>query len=48
VPTQKRKAWAMLLQENHFVTIAMSCAIIGLSRCTYYYQPKLPDDSVIV
>jgi putative transposase len=26
----------------------MSCAIIGLSHCAYYYQPKLPDDSVIV
>jgi putative transposase len=26
----------------------MSCAIIGLSRCAYYYQPKLPDDSVIM
>jgi putative transposase len=48
VPTQKRKAWAMLLQENHFVTIAMSCAIVGLSRCTSYYPPKLPDDSVMM
>ncbi|PIT54368.1 transposase [Snodgrassella alvi] len=26
----------------------MSCAIVGLSRCAYYYQPKLPDDSVIM
>ncbi|OCG44469.1 hypothetical protein A9G28_00535 [Gilliamella sp. Fer1-1] len=26
----------------------MSCAIVGLSRCAYYYQPKLQDDSVIV
>jgi putative transposase len=26
----------------------MSCAIGGLSRCAYYYQPKLPDDSVIM
>ena len=26
----------------------MSCAIVGLSRCAYYYQPKLLDDSVIV
>ncbi|WP_143558844.1 transposase [Snodgrassella alvi] len=33
------------MQENHSVTIAMSCAIV---RCAYYYQPKLPDDSVIV
>ncbi|WP_180296430.1 hypothetical protein [Snodgrassella alvi] len=24
----------------------MSCAIVGLNRCAYYYQPKLPDDSV--
>jgi hypothetical protein len=23
----------MQLQENHSVTIAMSCAIVGLSRC---------------
>jgi putative transposase len=36
------------LQENHSVTIALSCAIIGLNRCAYYYQPKLPDDSVIM
>jgi putative transposase len=36
------------LQENHSITIAMSCAIAGLSRCAYYYQPKLPDYSVIV
>ncbi|OCG61257.1 transposase [Gilliamella sp. Nev3-1] len=26
----------------------MSCAIVGLSRCAYYHQPKLPDDSVII
>ncbi|OCG60167.1 IS3 family transposase [Gilliamella sp. Nev3-1] len=26
----------------------MSCAIVGLSRCAYYYQPKLLDDSVII
>jgi hypothetical protein len=26
----------------------MSCAIVGLSRCAYYYQAKLLDDSVIV
>jgi putative transposase len=38
----------MQLQENHSVTIAMSCAIVGLSRCAYYYQLKLPDDSVII
>ncbi|PIT53244.1 hypothetical protein [Snodgrassella alvi] len=48
MPTQARKAWAVQLQENHSVTIAMSCAIVGLSCCTYYYQPKLPDDSVIM
>ena len=47
VPTKARKAWALELQENHLVTIAMSCAIVGLSRCAYYYLPKLPDDSVI-
>jgi hypothetical protein len=40
-----RKVWAVQLQENHSVTIAMSCAIV---RCAYYYQPKLPDDSVIM
>jgi hypothetical protein len=48
VPTQTSKAWAVQLQENHYVTIAMSCAIVGLSRCAYYYQPKLLDDSVIM
>jgi predicted DNA-binding transcriptional regulator len=48
VPTGARKAWAVQLQENHSVTIAMSCAIGGLNRCVYYYQPKLPDDSVIM
>jgi putative transposase len=48
VPTQARKAWAVQLQENHSITIAMSRAIAGLNRCAYYYQPKLPDDSVIM
>ncbi|WP_100153988.1 IS3 family transposase [Snodgrassella alvi] len=48
MPTQTRKAWAVQLQESHSVTIAMSCAIVSLSRCAYYYQPKLPDDSVIM
>ncbi|WP_239423107.1 hypothetical protein [Snodgrassella communis] len=38
----------MQLLESHPVTITMSCAIVGLSRCAYYYQPKLLDDSVIV
>ncbi|PIT46049.1 hypothetical protein BHC51_07330 [Snodgrassella alvi] len=38
----------MQLQENHSVTIALSCTIVGLSPCAYYYQPKLPDDSVIM
>jgi hypothetical protein len=32
----------------HSVTIAMSCAIVRLSRCAYDYQPKLQDDSVII
>ncbi|OCG61143.1 transposase [Gilliamella sp. Nev3-1] len=40
--------WAQQLQQNHSVTIAMSCAIVGLSRCAYYYQAKLQDDSAIV
>jgi putative transposase len=48
VPTGARKTWAQQRQQNHSVTIAMSCAIVGLSRCAYYYQPKLQDDSVIV
>ncbi|OCG79413.1 hypothetical protein A9G44_11345 [Gilliamella sp. Occ4-3] len=48
MPTKARKTWAQQLQQNHSVTIAMSCAIVGLSRCAYYYQPKLQDDSVIV
>ncbi|WMY91552.1 IS3 family transposase [Snodgrassella communis] len=38
----------MQLLESHSVTVAMSCAIVGLSRCAYYYQPKLLDDSVII
>ncbi|MCO6504898.1 MAG: hypothetical protein J6568_05725 [Snodgrassella sp.] len=37
----------MELQEGHPVTITMSCAIVDLSRCAYYYQPKFPGDSVI-
>ncbi|MWP50483.1 MULTISPECIES: hypothetical protein, partial [unclassified Gilliamella] len=48
MPTQERKTWAQQLQQNHSVTITMSCAIVGLSRCAYYYQPKLPDDSKII
>ncbi|WP_255458441.1 hypothetical protein [Gilliamella sp. ESL0250] len=44
MPTKARKTWAQQLQQNYPVTIAMSCAIVGLSRCAYYYQPKLPDD----
>jgi hypothetical protein len=48
VPTKARKTWAQQLQQNHSVAIAMSCAIVGLSRCAYYYQPELLDDSVIV
>jgi hypothetical protein len=26
----------------------MSYVIVGLSRCAYYYQPKLLDHSVII
>ena len=48
MPTTARKTWAQQLQQNHSVTITMSCAIVGLSRCAYYYQPKLPDDSKII
>ncbi|OCG42033.1 hypothetical protein [Gilliamella sp. Bif1-4] len=49
MPTKARKTWAQQLQQNHSVTIAMSCcAIVGLSRCAYDYQPKLQDDSVII
>jgi hypothetical protein len=44
VPTKARKTWAQQLQQNHLV----SCAIVGLSLCAYYYQPELLDDSVIV
>jgi hypothetical protein len=40
VPTQACKACAVQLPENHSVTMAMSCAIVGLSRCAYYYQSK--------
>ncbi|WP_176700660.1 MULTISPECIES: hypothetical protein [unclassified Gilliamella] len=45
MPTKARKTWAQQLQQNHSVTIVMSCAIVGLSRCAYYYQSKLQDDS---
>nr|WP_081302236.1 hypothetical protein [Gilliamella apicola] len=48
MPTKARKTWAQQLQQNHSVTIIMSCAIVGLSRCAYYYQPQLQDDSVII
>ena len=48
MPTTARKTWAQQLQQNHSFTITMSCAIVGLSRCAYYYQPKLQDDSMIV
>ncbi|OCG15085.1 hypothetical protein A9G47_12910 [Gilliamella sp. WF3-4] len=48
MPTKARKTWAQQLQQNHSVTIAMSCAIVGLSRCAYYYQPKFQADSVII
>jgi putative transposase len=48
VPTQACKTCAVQLPENHSVTMAMSCAIVDSSRCAYYYQLKLPDDSVIV
>ncbi|WP_141671023.1 hypothetical protein [Gilliamella sp. GillExp13] len=48
MPTKARKTWAQALQKNNSITITMSCAIVGLSRCAYYYQPKLQDDSVII
>ncbi len=48
MPTKARKAWALELQESHPVTITMSCAIVGLNRCAYYYQPKLPVDWMIM
>ncbi|WP_180297119.1 hypothetical protein [Snodgrassella communis] len=38
----------MLLQESHSVTFAMSCTIVGLSGCAYFYLSKLLDDSVII
>jgi hypothetical protein len=48
VPTKARKAWTLELQENHPVTFAMSCAIVGLSGCAYFYLSKLLNDSVII
>ena len=45
MPTKVRKIWAEELQTTKCLTIALSCAIVGLSRCAYYYQPKLQDDS---
>ncbi|MCO6504410.1 MAG: hypothetical protein J6568_03210 [Snodgrassella sp.] len=38
----------MQLQQSHNVTIAINCAIVGLSRCAYYYQPKLQDDYLMM
>ena len=26
----------------------MSCTIVNLSRCAYYYQPKSADDAMII
>ena len=48
MPTEARKRWAEELQTTKCLTIALSCAIVGLSRCAYYYQPKLQDDSMII
>ena len=48
MPTKVRKIWAEELQTTKCLTIALSCAIVGLSRCAYYYQPKLQDDSMII
>ncbi|MWP50480.1 hypothetical protein GQ591_12135, partial [Gilliamella sp. Lep-s5] len=48
MPTQERKRWVEKRQATHSITIAMSCAIMGLSRSAYYYQPKLPDHSMII
>ncbi|PIT12287.1 hypothetical protein BHC44_06375 [Snodgrassella alvi] len=48
MPTKVRKTWVQALQKNNSVTITMSYGIVGLSRCAYYYQPKLQDDSMII
>jgi putative transposase len=36
----------MQLQESHCVTIAISCAMVGLSRSTNDDQPKLADNAL--
>ncbi|MCO6504759.1 MAG: hypothetical protein J6568_04995 [Snodgrassella sp.] len=43
-----RKAWRVQLQESHSVILAISCAIIGLSRCPDHDPPKLADDAVMI
>ncbi|MCO6504535.1 MAG: hypothetical protein J6568_03845 [Snodgrassella sp.] len=48
MPTKARKAWMVQLQESHCVTIAMSCTIVGLSRCAHNDQPKLADNAVMM
>ena len=48
MPTSVRKCWAQTLQSQYCVTIKMSCTIVNLSRCAYYYQPKSADDSMII
>jgi len=48
VPTSVRKCWAQTLQSQYCVTIKMSCTIVNLSRCAYYYQPKSADDTRII
>jgi hypothetical protein len=43
VPTKAHKTWAQQLQQNHAVTIGMSCCIVGLSRCAYELYLNLED-----
>ncbi|MCO6504714.1 MAG: hypothetical protein J6568_04760 [Snodgrassella sp.] len=38
----------MQLQQSHSVTIAMSCAIVGLSRSADDNQPKLADNALMM
>lgn len=44
----KRRVWAQELQAQYDVGIAVRCQVIWMIRTTYYYKPKLSNDSEII
>lgn len=48
MPAPERKSWAQQLQAEHKISIVLSCAISGISRTAYYYEPKRVDDDEII